>query len=79
MVVLPPTVVVPVVPEVEARRGATVEEDMVVAMEIRQGQEPSLPGGNALELLGWLLWPHLSLWLFNAAKRDLAIHPISQL
>lgn len=73
--VLPPTVVVPVVPEVEARLVATVEEDMVVAMEIRQGQEPSLPGGNALELLGWLLWP----WLINAAKRDLAIHPISQL
>lgn len=77
--VLPPTVVVPVVPEVEVRLVATVEEDMGVAMEIRQGQEASLPGGNVLQLLGWLLSPHLSLWLFSAAKRDLAIHPISQL
>lgn len=77
--VLPPTAVVPVVPEGEARLVATVEEDMVVATEIRQGLEASLPGGNFLKLLGWLLWPHLSLWLFNAAKRDMAIHPIWQL
>lgn len=79
MAVLPPTVVVPVVPEVEARLVATVEEDMVVAMEIRQDQEANRPGGNLLISLGWLLSAHLSLWLFSAAKRDLAIHPTSQL
>lgn len=54
MAVLPPTVVVPVVPEVEARLVATVEEDMVVAMEIRQDQEANRPGGNLLISLGWL-------------------------
>lgn len=52
MVVLPPTVLVPVLPEVEARPVVTVEEGMVVAMEIRQDQEPSRPGGNPISMLG---------------------------
>lgn len=51
--VLPPTVPVPVLPEVEARPVVvTVEEGMVVAMEIRQDQEPSRPGGNPISMLG---------------------------
>lgn len=51
MVVLPPTVPVPVLPEVEARPVATVEEGMVVAMEIRQDQEPSRLGGDPINML----------------------------
>lgn len=41
--------VVPVLPEVEAKLVVTVEEDMVVATEIRQ--EGSRPGGNLIKLL----------------------------
>lgn len=51
MVVLQPTVPVPVLPEVEARPVATVEEGMVVAMEIRQDQEPSRLGGDPINML----------------------------
>lgn len=51
--------VVPVVPGVEVRLVATVEEDMVAAMEILQDQEPSRPGGNLLTLLGWLFFAAL--------------------
>lgn len=51
MVVLPPTVAVPVLPEVEARPVATVEEGMVVAMEIPQDQEPNRLGGDPINML----------------------------
>lgn len=47
--VLPPMVAVPVLPEVEARPVATAEGGMVVAMEIRQDQEPSRLGGDPIK------------------------------
>lgn len=51
MVVLPHTVEVPVLPEVEVRPVATVAEDMAVAMVIRQDQEPSRLGGDPINIL----------------------------
>lgn len=79
MVVLPPTVAVPVPPEVEARPVATVEEDMVVAMEIRQDQGPNLPGGDPINMLRMAFIAASESLALQCRKRDLAIHPASQL
>ena len=74
-----PTVEVPVLPEVEARPVATVEEGMVVDMAIRQDQEPSRLGGDPINMLRMAFVAASESSLFSAAKRDLAIHPASQL